>query len=213
MFKTLKILTIGSAIVLTVVFIKYKPAYKVIMSGEAIGYVNDKDLIEIKIEKYINDDSGNIAFKEIEGLPQYEFKFITRDKTTEDKDIMLAIENLTTTTYKNYAVTTNGETKVIVDSQEKAESIINEIRSDLQEGVELDFGIIEIYETANSAVETENAKDILTEYKVAKVNEYQAKKEEEERLAREAKENEMKKLKLRRQKVSKLQQHLLQQAD
>lgn len=186
--KTLKIVTIGSAIVLTVVFVKYKPVYKVTISGETIGFIDDKDLIEIKIEKYINDNSGNIAFREIEALPEYEFKLIDRDKKTEDKDVMLAVKNLTTTTYKNYAVTTDGENKVIVDSQEKAENIINEIKSDLQEGVDLNLGIIEVYETTNNATEIESAKNILTEYKVAKVTEYQEKKAEEERLAKEAAE-------------------------
>ena len=48
---------------------------------------------------------------------------------------MLAVKDLTTTTYQNYAVTTNGETKVVVNSQEEAENIINEVKSDLQEGV------------------------------------------------------------------------------
>lgn len=186
--KTLKIVTIGSAIVLTVVFVKYKPVYKVTISGETIGFIDDKDLMEIKIEKYIKDDSGNIAFREIETLPEYKFELIDRDKETKEKDVMLAVKNLTTTTYQNYAVTTNGETKVVVDSQEKAENIINEIKSDVQEEVDLSLGIIEIYETTNSATEIENAKNILTEYKVAKVTEYQEKKAEEERLAKEAAE-------------------------
>lgn len=186
--KTLKIVTIGSAIVLTVVFVKYKPVYKVTISGETIGFIDDKDLIEIKIEKYMNDNSGNIAFREIEALPEYEFKLINRDKETEDKEVMLAVQNLTTTTYKNYAVTTNGESKVIVDSQEKAENIISEIKSDVQSEVDLNLGIIEVYETTNSATEVENAKSILTEYKIAKVTEYQTKKAEEERLAKEAAE-------------------------
>ncbi len=186
--KTLKIVTIGSAIVLTVVFVKYKPVYKVTISGETIGFIDDKDLVEIKIEKYMNDNSGNIAFREIKALPEYEFRFINRDKKTEDKEVMLAVKNLTTTTYKNYAVTTNGETKVIVDSQEKAENIISEIKSDVQSEVDLNLGIIEVYETNNSATEIENAKNILTEYKVAKITEYQNKKAEEERIAKEAAE-------------------------
>ena len=184
--KTLKIVTIGSAIVLTVVFVKYKPVYEVTISGETIGFIDDKDLVEIKIEKYINDNSGNIAFREIAVLPEYELKLINRDKETEDKDVMLAVQDLTTTTYKNYAVTAAGEPKVIVDSQEKAENIINEIKTDVQTEVELNLGIIEVYETTNTATETEDAKNILNEYKVAKVTEYQAKKEEEERLAKEA---------------------------
>lgn len=187
MLKTLKIVTIGSAIVLTVVFVKYKPVYKVTISGETIGFIDDKNLMEIKIEKYVKDDSGNIAFRELKVLPEYEFEFIDREKETKEKEVMLAVKNLTTTTYQNYAVTANGETKVVVDSQEKAESIVNQIKSDLQE-VDLNLGIIEIYETTNSATEIENAKNILNEYKVAKVNEYQEKKAEEERLAKEAAE-------------------------
>ena len=183
--KTLKIVTIGSAIVLTVVFVKYKPVYKVTISGETIGFIDDKDLMEIKIEKFINDNSGNVAFREIETLPEYEFKLIDREKDTEEKEVLLAVKNLTTTTYQNYAVTTNGETKVIVDSQDKAESIINEVKSDVQEEVDLNLGIIEIYETTDSATETENAKNILNEYKVAKVTEYQEKKAEEEKKAKE----------------------------
>ena len=195
--KTLKIVTIGSAIVLTVIFVKYKPAYKVTISGETIGFIDDKDLMEIKIEKFINDDSGNIAFKEIETMPEYEFEFVNRDKKTSEKEVMLAVKDLTTTTYQNYAVTTNGETKVVVNSQEEAENIINEVKSDLQEGVELDLGIIEIYETTDSAAESEEAKNILNEYKVAKVTEYQEKKAEEERIAKEEAERKAKAAKVR----------------
>ena len=48
--KTLKLVTIGSAIVITVVCIKYRPAYKVTISGETIGYVENLELIENKVE-------------------------------------------------------------------------------------------------------------------------------------------------------------------
>ena len=64
--KTLKLVTIGSAIVATVVCVKYKPAYKVTISGEAIGYVENRTLIEKKIEKYINSTKGNVAFREMD---------------------------------------------------------------------------------------------------------------------------------------------------
>lgn len=184
--KTLKIVTIGSAIVLTVVFVKYKPVYKVTISGETIGFIDDKDLMEIKIDKYINKNSGNVAFREISELPEYELKLIDREKETSENAVMLAVKNQTTTTYQNYAVTAGGETKVVVDSQKNAEEIINEVKSDVQEGVDLNLGIIEIYETTNSATEVQDAKNILNEYKIAKLEEYKAKKEEEERLAKEA---------------------------
>lgn len=185
--KTLKLITIGSAIVIAIVCIKYKPAYRVTISGETIGYVDNRILIEKKIEKYINDTTGNIAFREIQELPEYELKLVNRDKETEEKSIMLAVQNLTTTTYRIYAVTADGEQKAVVETQEEAEGIINEINSDLNEEVDLKLGIVEIYTTDFNVNSKEDATNSLNELKIAKVTEYETKKAEEEkaRLAAE----------------------------
>lgn len=189
--NTLKLVTIGAAIVTTIVCIKYKPVYKVTISGETIGFVDDENVIKAKIEKYIKDTSGNIAFREIKELPEYELKLINRDKETNEKQIMLAVENLTTTTYKTYAVTSDGEQKAIVSSQEEAESIINEIKADLNAEVDLKLGIVEVYSTELNVSSKENATSTLNEIKVAKVTEYENQKAEEERKAQEAKAAEL----------------------
>lgn len=177
--KTLKLVTIGSAIVITVVCVKYKPAYKVTISGETIGYVENRDLIKKKIEKYINNTSGNIAFREINNLPEYELKLVNREKELKDKDVMLAVENLTTTTYRFFAVTSEGEQKAVVGSQEDAESIINEIKADLNKDVDLKLGIVEVYTTDTNISTKEAATNTLNEIKIAKVTEYENKKAEE----------------------------------
>ena len=178
--KTLKLITIGSAIVITVVCIKYRPVYKVTISGETIGYIENRELIEKKIEKYIDSTEGNIAFREIAVLPEYEFKLVNRDKNVNNQDVMLAIENLTTTTYKFYAVTSDGEQKAVVSSKEEAESIINEIKTDLNKDVDLKLGIVEVFKENKSEVSNkETATNILKEFKVAKVTEYENKKAEE----------------------------------
>lgn len=192
--KTLKLVTIGSAIVLTVVCIKYKPAYKVTISGETIGFINNRKLIEAKIEKYINDTTGNIAFREIDVLPEYELKLINRDKDTDEdeKNVMLAVKDLTTTTYRTYAVTSDGEQKAIVESKEEAESIINDIKADLKAEVDLKLGVVEVYTTEYNVVSKDVATNALTELKVAKVNEYETKKAEEEKAAKEAQAKKLK---------------------
>ncbi len=178
--KTLKLVTIGSAIVVTVVCIKYRPAYKVTVSGETIGYVEDRNLIEKKIEKYMDSTEGNVAFREIAALPEYEFKLIDREKDVNNQKVMLAVENLTTTTYKFYAVTSDGEEKTIVESQEEAESIINEIKADLNKDVDLKLGIVEVFKTDRNEVSSkETATNTLKEFKIAKVTEYENKKAEE----------------------------------
>lgn len=187
--KTLKLLTIGSAIVVTVVCIKYRPAYKVTVSGETIGYVEDRNLIENKIKKYMDCTEGNIAFREIAVLPEYEFKLVNREKDVNNQNVMLAIENLTTTTYRFYAVTSDGEQKTIVKTQDEAESIINEIKSDLKKDVDLKLGIVEVFKTDGNEVSSkETATNTLNELKIAKVTEYEKQKAEEakKRAARAA---------------------------
>ena len=179
--KTLKLVTIGSAIVITVVCIKYRPAYKVTISGETIGYIEDRNLIEKKIEKYMNNTSGNIAFREITKMPEYELKLVNRETELKDKDVMLAVEKRTTTTYRFFGVTSDGEQKAVVSSQEEAESIINEIKSDLVKDVDLKLGIVEVYTTDNNVNTKETATNALNEIKVAKVTEYKNKKAEEAR--------------------------------
>lgn len=184
--KTLKIVTIGSAMIITIACVKYKPAYKVTLAGDTIGFITNRDLIEAKIEKYIKDTTGNIAFREIDQLPEYEFKLINREKETEEKNVMLAVQNMTTTTYKVYAVTSDGEQKAVVSTQEEADGIINEIKADLNEEVDLKLGIAEVYTTELNVVSKENATTTLNEFKVAKVTEYETKKAEEEKAAKEA---------------------------
>ena len=174
--KTLKLVTIGSAIVLTVVGIKYKPAYKVTVSGETIGFVDNKTLIEKKIEKYIDNTSGNVAFREIKSLPEYEFKLINRDKKIDEKSVMLAVESLTTTTYKFFAITSDGEEKTVVSTQQEAESIIEELKTDLEKDVDLKLGIVEVFTNDYKVNSKEDATNTLNELKIAKVTEYKNKK-------------------------------------
>ena len=49
-FKTLRIVLVGTTIILTAVFIKYKPAYKVTLAGETLGYIIDREKLEKKMK-------------------------------------------------------------------------------------------------------------------------------------------------------------------
>ncbi len=187
-FKTLKLVTIGSAIIITMVCIKYKPAYKVTISGETIGFVYNEEIIKAKIDKYINDTTGNIAFREIKELPEYELQLVNRDKEFEEKKVMLAIKDLTTTTYKTYAITSDGEQKAVVSTQEEAENIINQIKENLNENVDLKLGIADVYSTEYKVNSLDEAKTILNDLKTNKVTEYENKKAEEIRIAKAAME-------------------------
>ena len=184
-FKTLKFLSVGSAIVLTVAGVKYKPAYKVTLSGETIGFVINKDLVNSKVEKYINDNSGNIAFREIESMPEYELKLISRERKTNEKDVMLAVQNITKTTYKFYAINSGDEQRAVIESEQDAENIINDVKSDLNSEIDLKLGIVEIYTDEYKVNTLEEAKNSLNEVKGARVFEYEAEQKEKAKQERE----------------------------
>ena len=182
-------MTIGVGIILTVACIKYKPVYEVTMSGETIGFITNRELLETKIEKFMNDKSGNIAFKDIDELPSYEFKLV--DKKIESdiessNKIMLAVKESTTTTYKFFAITSDGEQKALVESQDEANVIIEDIKKDLNENVDLKLGIVDVYTTENKMDSIEVAQATLTDLKNAKEQEYAEKKAQEEKARRAA---------------------------
>lgn len=190
--KTAKLVTIGSAIVLTVAGIKYKPAYQVTVAGEKVGYVSSKEMMEAKYEKYMNDTSNNVAYREIKEAPKYELKLINRGKPSEASEVMVAVKDLTTTTYKTFAVTANGEEKAIVKSQDEAEQIINEIKQGVNEEVDLKLGIVEKYNQELKIDSKEKATQNLNEVKSVKIAELENKKAAE--AARKAEEERKAKL-------------------
>ena len=84
MCKLLSILLFSFIIVISVLFIKYKPAYIVTFAGENLGYVNNKNEINNAIEDYVNNTEGCIAYIDIEETPEYEFKFIDNTVQTNE---------------------------------------------------------------------------------------------------------------------------------
>ena len=176
--KALKLMSIGTVIILTVIILKYKPAYEVTLSGEKLGYVENKNKIELKIKNYIEDTTGNIAFKEETAKPEYELKLINRDKQTQEKEVLAAVEKSTITTYKVYAVTVDGQVQTKVSTEEEAKNIIDNMKSDIDEvAIGLNVGIIEEYTTEFNIQTQDEATGILNSIKVAKISEYNAAQE------------------------------------
>ena len=187
--KALSIPVIGTGIILTLVVAKYKPAYQVTMAGENLGYIENKVKIEENIKNYLDDTTGNVAFKEVAELPKYEFKLINRGRQTQEEEVMLAVANSTTVTYKTYAVTVDGSIQVLVSSEEEAKNVAQNFKTDLNEEIVMNVGIIEQYTNELVLHSQEDATNIVNSIKLAKVTEYNEiqeakRKAEEEELAR-----------------------------
>lgn len=182
--KTLKIILIGCFVITIAGIIKYKPVYAVTLSGEKIGYVADKEKIENKINKYINCKENNIAFRVANDMPKYELVFVARNEATNEKQVLLAVENNIQTTYETYAITLDGEKKAEVSTEEEAMQVIEEIKSNISQEVEMKLGIVTEYTTKYKAISKEEALASLNEIKTEKIALYEAKKAEEAKAAR-----------------------------
>ena len=189
-FKALKIVLVGTTIILTAVFIKYKPAYKVTIAGETLGYILDKNKLEKKIDNYINDTTGNIAFIDAKVLPTYELKLVNRGEENKEKEVLLAVEKNSIITYKTFAITVDGEQKTEVGSEDEANTVVQQVKEDVKEGVELDLGINTVYTTELKIANSDEALATLNEIKAEKTQAYEEEQrriaEEEERKAAEA---------------------------
>lgn len=166
------------------VSIKYKPVYAVTLSGKTIGYVESKEESEQQIKNYINDKSGNVAFRVASELPEYEFTLVSRGEQDASKEVLTAVEEVTQTTYQTYAIVLDGERKAEVASEEEAMEIVENIKKDVDEEVEMKLGIETVYSSTLKLESKEEAENELNEIKEEKVTEYKAKKAEEARLAR-----------------------------
>lgn len=190
--KALKIILLISIVALTGLYVTFKPAYRVVVNGETIGFVASKEIVEEKINNYINDTNENIASRNLSSIPEYKFEFVNRNIETNEEKVLENIQDTASTTYRAFAVNFNGEQKAVIASQDKANSIINELKADINDEIELDFDIVEIYSDTLNVSSEEDAKESLNEIKVEKIAEYEQKKAEEEKAAKAKAEAERK---------------------
>lgn len=183
--KYFNIAIIAFGLIIAIVLVKYRPIYKVSISGEEVGYVENIEAFEENLKQGILEgETKNIENIDITSKPEYELKFVDRTLRTNEEDIANNIEQDIVVTYKYYDIAYKNETIESVDTIEEAEDIVEQIKKENPEQVE-QLSIIEKY--------TQNEEDINTsEVEVAKadcqtkienkVEEEKKQKEEEERI-------------------------------
>ncbi len=157
------------ALILIVAFIlfKYKPAYRVTISGEEVGYILNKNKFEQLInDEILNIDQENVAFVDIKEMPKYNLLFIENNKETSEEEIFDKIQETAVVTYKMYAVTLAKGSTTYVSTKSEAEEVINSIK-EKQEDAEISMQ--EIY--------TQNLEELESKVEVA--SNVQTKLEEE----------------------------------
>lgn len=161
--KVVKIILIAFIIIFAIILLKYKPSYKVTISGEEVGYITNKDGFEKLIdEEILNPKEENIAFVSISEMPKYEFLFIKNTEETAEEDIFSKVQQMAKVTYKIYAITLNNENTTYVNTLEEASEAIEKIKEEKANQIdEIQIGMQEIYteniEETTSTVEVASA--------------------------------------------------------
>lgn len=130
--RTVKIIILlAIAIFLMVGLVAYffKPTYRVLLNGEQIGYTSDKGKLQAKINDYIkNGDGENVAFVQVEQLPEYQLCLLKRGIVTNDDEIYETVKTQGNTYYRYYAILENQEEKLYVPNFSEAENIVNTLK-------------------------------------------------------------------------------------
>ena len=158
--------------------------YKVSISGEELGYVENKQALEETLKEEITESSN----KTVEDIslneePEYELKLVSRTENTEEKEVVQELKEETTVTYKYYEIAVQENVVDKVNTSEEAEELVNEIKEE-NDSEEINLSIVEKYtqneEEANTS-DLEVAKANVQETVQTAIEEIEQQKEEEER--------------------------------
>ena len=144
--KILALFIVSCIIVLTIVMCIYKPIYSVSLNGEMHGNSKDKAELQSRILEYIEtgDGSGNIAFVQIDNMPEYKLCFLKRGIETNDKEIFQKVVSGGKAYYKYYALSLDNEEKLYVSTFEEAEKVVNGLKEKNSDNVD-SLSIVEKY--------------------------------------------------------------------
>ena len=147
--KFISLVSVATVIIVSAIILIYKPIYKVSLNGETIGYCEDKDALQNKINDYMeNGEEGqkNVAFVQIDDMPEYQMCLQKKGITTSDDEIFNKIKSTGITYYRYYTIADDGKEKLSMATFDEAEDTIKELKKKESQNSK-DLTILEKYET------------------------------------------------------------------
>ena len=165
--KAIVLFAVCSIIIFVVAMCVYKPIYSVSLNGEMIGYSKDRAALQAKILDYMEKgNEENVAFVQINDMPEYKLCFLKRGIETNDEEIYQKVIAQGTTYYKFYALAVDNEEKLYVATFDEAEEIVDGLKDKDSNNVD-ELSIVEKYVTEKyDLTDTETAIDDLYEKKI-----------------------------------------------
>lgn len=137
--KILNITLISIGFIIALILIKYKPMYEVKISGEEIGYIENKKAINETIKNNIeNYNNKTIEKIELAETPEYELKLVERTQKENESEVIIALQNELEITYKYYEIAYDNENVEKVEDKETAEKLVEDIKKLSSEEIKLE---------------------------------------------------------------------------
>ncbi len=128
--KLVVLIIIAFLLIFGIMYFLFRPMYAVRLNGQIIGYTDAKKQLEEKIGDYVKAGDGeNIAFVEIDELPEYEVIYSKKDIEANEDEVFDTVIATGTPYYKNYAIMESGEEKMYVETFEEAEKVIADLKA------------------------------------------------------------------------------------
>ena len=169
--------------IIAIILIKYKPIYQVSISGEQLGYVQNKEAFEESLKENAIVEGKNVDNVVLKTNPEYELKLVDRTLDTNEEELVSEIKEDVVVTYKYYEIAVANQTVETVNTKEEAEELVGQLKENELDNV--DLSIIEKYTEEAEEIEAtslEVAKSTIEEKVEQKAEEVQKQKEEQERL-------------------------------
>lgn len=119
---------LGALAIVAVMFITYKPVYKVLVDGKDKGFIASKFAMEKEVSNYVlNGDAENTACVLMNSNVDYKLMLLKKDIELKEDEIFAYIKSKCDVYYSVYAVKVDNEEKFIVETLESAQSIVDSI--------------------------------------------------------------------------------------
>ena len=147
--KFIILFLIATFLIIGAVTFLYKPTYSVHINGKQVGYTANKSELQKRINDYVENGDGsnkNIAFVQVDSLPEYKLCLLKRNIVTNDEEIYQKTISGGIPYYRYYAILDNNEEKYYVSSFEEAEKVVNDLKEKGSTNID-NISISEKYET------------------------------------------------------------------
>lgn len=152
--QVLKITVVAMVLIFVIFVSKYKPMYKVTIAGETVGYVTNKENLEKIINDYINTKDKNIAYIDIENMPEYELNLVSWKMQDSSEEVLEKVKASSSVTYRLFAIIVGKESKQYVTSLEEAQTVVDDLKKEYDGVLDLKIGVEEVFTTDLKSIES-----------------------------------------------------------